>query len=284
MARTAAKTENSSATTAAGKPHVPEESIDTVLVNMQRLAGIGMLAAGIAQELASLLSVVTAASSSLRYELDGQNGGRAEAIQQYVNLIERNAHRSAQIATTLQNYGTVSAPQMAITDVDTILRDTLLLVGKQFQEEGNIHIEATLPEGSRSIVCDHNLVVQLLLNLLNNARDAMPESGGKVELTVSAVQAGEQVRLNGIELAVEPTYDRIAIVVTDNGLGIAPESGADPHETLMLGRTNAASTGLALHIAHDIVRQHHGDIWASKRNGPDEGATITVLLPLGQLS
>ena len=67
-----------------------------LLENVQRLAGIGMLTAGVSQELANLLSIVTTASISLRHELQLQDGSHDDTIQHLVNLIERNAFRIAQ--------------------------------------------------------------------------------------------------------------------------------------------------------------------------------------------
>ena len=159
-----------------------EEFVAT-LADMQRLADIGKLTAGIAQELANLLSTVSTASISLRHELQ-HHEPPDDVVQHYMTLIERNALRAGQIVEMLQGYGTADSQEMAVTDIDAILRDMMMLVERQFREESNIHIQVKTAGEMPALVCDHKGIVQLLVNLLLNARDSIQETGGVIEVEV----------------------------------------------------------------------------------------------------
>lgn len=265
---------------AIGEQNVTAGEIDLMLANAQRLAGIGILTTGIAQELADLLSVVTAAIISLRRELQLQDDSSAELTQHYMNLIERNAFRCAQIVTMLQEYGALKTQQMAVTDIATILRDTLVLVERQFREESEIHIEVTAPGMTRSIVCDHNRIIQLLVNLLNNARDSMQDSGGLIEVAVQTIEYGAADGSPAAGNGHDDTGDHIKITILDEGPGILPNLQDHLFLPFFSTRSGSNGVGLGLSIAREIVQQHNGYIRISNSKGPGKGALVTVILPV----
>ena len=251
-----------------------------LLANVQRLAGIGMLTAGIAQELANLLSIVTTASISLRHELQLQNSPPDDIIQHYMTLIERNAFRSAQIISVLQEYGAMNSLHMAITDIDTIMRDTMMLVERQFREESNIRIELNAPGETQSVICDHNRIVQLMVNLLINARDSMPDAAGSIAVKVRTAHNGDRGRSSDSAGRQDGDADRVAITVSGEGSGGAPPVKEQTTRPFFSAAPGGNGMGLGLSIAHEIVQQHNGDIWFSNSRGPAKGASVTVVLPL----
>lgn len=259
-------------------PHPPPaDQADWMMVHMQRLAAIGMLAAGAAHELANLLSVVTAATNSMQHELGKEENMHGKAIAHYVGLIERNAHRSAQIAALLQGYGTLALPQMAVTDMSAITRDLMLLLARQFQDEHQIKIALSQPAEARSIVCDHNLVVQLLANLLYHARAQVP-AGGAISLQVVHLPTGESLPFGGLALLPVADHDCFAVLIQ----GGQPPAAA-PSTAQLAGSwttTAAALHSLSLRVAQEIVDLHHGEIWLQNENGPESGARIVVKLPV----
>lgn len=265
---------------AAAEQELLEGEAGLLLANVQRLAGIGMLTAGIAQELANLLSIVTTASISLRHELQLQNSPPDNTIQHYMNLIERNAYRSARIITVLQDYGALNSLHMAITDIDTILRDTMMLVERQFREESDIRIEVNAPGETQSVICDHNRIVQLLINLLLNARDSMQDAGGSIAVKVRSTHNGAVSQSQEFAGWDEGDADRVAITIAGDGPGVslpAQEPISRPFPSVTAAGNGV---GLGLSIAYEIVQQHQGDIWFSNSRGPEEGASVTVVLPL----
>ena len=196
-----------------------------------------------------------------------------EQLLRYVEMIEQSAWRSARIVEVLRNYSYADEMQTAVTDLNMIIEDALVLVQHQFRGEFNIQIVKKLDENLKTIVLDHNRMTQVLLNLLINARDAMAPNGGTVE--IRSWQMEEQVSSsrngNGAH------QEMVAFSVSDTGSGIDPnllESIFDPFFTT---KSVGKGTGLGLFIARRIVQQHNGRIWAE--NNELGGATFTVVLP-----
>jgi signal transduction histidine kinase len=257
-----------------------EEDAELLLENMQRLAGIGTLTAGVSQELANLLSIITTASISLRHELQLLDSSSDDTVQHLTNLIERNSFRCAQIVSMLQKYGSLQAPHMAVTYIDIILRDALVLVERQFRDESNVRITVSAPGEAPSIVCDHDRVVQLLVNVLMNARDAMKESGGLIEVKVQTLDELDSAVLPDMDGSLWSGKGFVAIKVSDEGPGISPAVQQQVFKPFYSAGPGSSGIGLGLSIARQIVDRHQGLIWFSNNKGPTKGASVTILLPL----
>jgi two-component system, OmpR family, sensor histidine kinase VicK len=256
--------------------NLEEEGVATVLADMQRLASVGALTAGIAQELANLLSIVSTASISLRYELQ-QSNPPEDVVRHYLNLIERNAFRADQIVAMLQAYGASNTQKMAYTDIDTILRDMMLLVERHFREENNIHVEVMASEEAQFLICDHNRIVQLLVNLLLNARASMPETGGSIEVKVEAVHNGHSGILGGASAHVLDGAGYIAFSIIS---GEEKANGQGDFSHPVISTKSNGRSNLGLSVANEIVRQHKGSIQIFNSKDPGKGASVIVVLPV----
>jgi signal transduction histidine kinase len=257
-----------------------EGDTELLLENMQRLAGIGLLTAGVSQELANLLSIVTTAGISLRHELQMLDNPSDDTVQHLISLIERNAFRCAQIVSLLQKYGSLHELQMAVTDIDLILRDALVLVERQFRDESGIRITVTAPGEVHSIVCDHDRIVQLLVNLLMNARDAMKKTGGLIEVKVRLLHELDSDVLPELDGRWQNDRSCVAITISDEGPGISTTVQQDIFKPFFSDGSGSSGIGLGLSIAGQIVEQHQGLIWFFNNKGPAKGASVIVLLPL----
>jgi signal transduction histidine kinase len=248
--------------------------------NVQRLAGIGMLTTGIAQELANLLSIVSTASISLRHELQQHNDPTDDdVVQHYLSLIERNAFRADQIVTMLQGYGTLDSNQMVNTDVEAILRDVMMLVERQFRDECGVQVKVKVTEELPPLICDHQRIVQLLVNLLLNARDSLHEKGGLIDLFVKAHRRDHLGNGNGSKTNFVEAIDRIAFYILYEE---ATDDGEEISRVADYKKSDGNGSGLGLSIAHEIVRQHRGDIHFSNSKSPGKGTSVTVILPVGR--
>ena len=233
------------------------------LANTQRLAGIGSLTSGVAGELARMLSIVTAACLNLQASLPEESSADSSVIH-YLALIEQNAFRSAHLAQVLHNCGAGVDARPAVSDVQVILNDALTLVQHQFQREAGVQITAVPPQPPRSIICDHGAIVQLLVNLLTNARDALDPEGGVIELGC-----------HGLPTSPE----QIVFTISDHGPGIP--SGLEEQIFAPFFSTKSNSkVGLGLTIAQAIARQHHGRVTVHNNSSPASGATFIVTLPV----
>lgn len=253
------------------------DHLNESLTRAQRLAGMGTLTASIAHELNNPISIITAACANLRLDVD-DNSLSLEQLQHYVTMIEQSAWRCVRIVEVLHNYSLDGMPQIAVTDWNKIVEDSLTLVQQQFQGQFNVRIESELAPALKSIVCDHNRMTQVVINLLTNARDAMQPNGGAIQIRTWSIPAGNF--LPG-ELAGYPpelsTVDHFALSVSDSGGGIAPNVLERIFEPFFTTKLNGSGTGLGLFIARRIVEQQNGRLWAE--NNPDGGATFTVVLP-----
>lgn len=253
------------------------ERLNESLTRTQRLAGMGTLTASIAHELNNPISIITAACANLRLDVD-DNSLSLDQLQHYVAMIEQSAWRCVRIVEVLHNYSLDGMPQIAITDWNKIVEDSLTLVQQQFQGQFNVRIETDLAPSLKSIVCDHNRMTQVVINLLTNARDAMQPNGGTIQLRTWAIPAGSplpgEVAGYPSELA---TIEHFVLSVSDSGGGIAPEVLERIFEPFFTTKRNGSGTGLGLFIARRIVEQQNGRLWAE--NNPDGGATFTVVLP-----
>jgi two-component system cell cycle sensor histidine kinase/response regulator CckA len=247
-----------------------------VLADVQRLAGVGALTAGIAQELANLLSIVSTASISLRYELQ-QSDPPEDVVHHYLNLIERNAFRADQIVAMLQAYGASDTKKMALTDIDTILRDMMMLVERHFREESNILVKVMASNEPQFLICDHNRIVQLLVNLLLNARESMPGTGGSIEVKVEAAHNG-QSGIWGDTIALPLEGTRCIAISIVSGEERANGQGEITHP--VISTKPNGSNNLGLSVANEIVRQHKGNIQFSNSRDPGKGVSVIVVLPV----
>ena len=251
------------------------EKLNEALLHTQRLAGIGILTASVAHELNTPLSIIAATCSNLLHEVEENSLGMDQLLR-YVEMIEQSAWRSARIVEVLRNYSYAEEMQTAVTDLNMIIDDGLVLVEHQFRGEFNIQIVKQLDEGLKTIVLDHNRMTQVLLNLLMNARDAMASNGGTVEIRSWRTE-GEHTAVSSNGNGKGVKQEHYVFSVSDTGSGIDPALLERIFEPFFTTKNAGKGTGLGLFISKRIVDQHNGRIWAE--NNEMGGATFTVTLP-----
>ena len=254
------------------------ERFNDSLTHTQRLAGMGTLTASIAHELNNPISIITASCANLQFDIE-DNALSLERLQHYVKMMEQSAWRCVRIVEVLRNYSLDGALQMAVTNWNKIVEDSLTLVKQQFEGQFSVSIETDLAEDLKTVMCDHNRMTQVLINLLTNARDAMKETGGTIHIKTwmipsGGMMPGPNLEVYTRELAMSDYY---AVSVSDNGPGIDLDLISKIFEPFFTTKLNGTGTGLGLFIAKRIVEQHNGRLWA--QNNPQGGATFVVLLP-----
>lgn len=256
------------------------ERVNKALLHAQRLAGIGTLSASVAHELTNPISIITSTCTNLRYELEDGDLSPAQ-LARYVDMIEQSAYRCARIVEVLRSYTHNDGQNVAVTSPQAIVRDALTLVEQQFRKQANVSVETEIDEDLRSIVCDHNRITQVVVNLLLNARDAMQPAGGVVRVRFWLLDPSIDYPglLRSPADAAAP-LDYFAFSVADTGHGIDAAVMERIFEPFFTTKPNGQGTGLGLYIAQGIVAQHDGRIWAENR--PQGGATFTVVLPRRQ--
>lgn len=217
----------------------------------ERLFALGQLSAGLAHEIRNPLASIAGAAGILQRNTDLEPKN-LECLE----IITKECQRLNRLLGNFLDFARPRTPHFQQIDITPVLGSVLDLArhapGKK-QIELRTNIAAQLP----SVESDPELLKQVLLNLVMNAIQAMPDGG---EVVVSAA----------------PQHERMLIQVTDGGTGIKPENLDRIFDPFFTTKDNGS--GLGLSVAHQIVEQHGGMLTAAAN--PDRGTTFTVSLPL----
>jgi len=159
-----------------------------------------------------------------------------------------------------------------VLDLNSQVENLRTMLERLISED--ITLVTVLRPGLRSIIADPSQIEQVIMNLVVNARDAMP-TGGTIDITIEPVTLDERasLRYSGI---VAGEYVRVA--VRDTGVGIDPELQPHVFEPFFTTKAPAKGTGLGLSIIYGIVKEAGGAVTFA--TAPNEGTTFEVLLPL----
>ncbi len=228
-----------------------KKKIEEELFRATKHASIGRLAAGVSHEIGNPLASI----SSLVQELAAEDG--SDFVKGSLQTIHQHVNRIARIVRNLGDFARLYPRQKMPTSLADILQNTIELVrfDKNFRKiRIGTDIRATKP-----VRIDPDQMQQVFLNLLLNARDAMPEGGS-------------------LDIAVRPADGRVELVFSDTGQGIAPDVKDKVFDPFFTTKGPARGTGLGLSICYSIVKDHGGTIEVD--SAEDKGTTFTITLPV----
>jgi PAS domain S-box-containing protein len=220
----------------------------------EKMASIGLLAAGVAHEVNTPL---TGISSFTQMLLEGADPADPRTV--LLEKIERQTFRAAKIVNGLLNLsrpGTASNERVEV-DLNAVIMDVFSLLEHQF-EVGSVKVRRELSPVPVTVLGIEHQLQQVFLNLFLNARDAMP-SGGWLSVAT---------RLDG---------DRVIAEIADTGSGIPSEQIARIYDPFFTTKAIGRGTGLGLSITYGIVREHDGTILCDSAVG--QGTRFTMALP-----
>jgi PAS domain S-box-containing protein len=219
----------------------------------ETLAALGTLSAGIAHEINNPIGIL-----SSRLELMEARPGLPPELREDLRMLRRNVERVSRIIRSLLSAARQSPMEWRAVDLNTVVEESLMLVGKQLSKD-RIQVVTQLDASLPTVRGQPHALQQVLMNLLVNARDAMPE-GGTVRIETAPVIGPEE----GVRL-----------VVADTGPGIPAD--VLPQISEPFYTTKAAGTGLGLPLSYTIVREHGGRIEVDSAAG--RGTTFIITLP-----
>jgi two-component system NtrC family sensor kinase len=223
------------------------------LIQSTKLAAIGELAANIAHEINNPLTSVLGFASYLAEQVPPGQPWREE-----LDLIQEEAGRARDIVRDLLHFSRQREFIPQVTDLNTVLEQTLGMVRRQGALE-SITLREEYASGLAPVEIDVPRIKQVFLNLINNAVYVMKERGGSLTIRSSA---------NG---------DTIQVEVIDTGTGIAPEHIHRIFEPFFTTKPEVSGTGLGLSVSLGIVESHGGSIEVQSELG--KGSTFTIKLP-----
>nr|WP_255683010.1 PAS domain S-box protein [Dyella sp. 2HG41-7] len=241
--------------------------METQLRQSQKMEALGQLTGGIAHDFNNILQAISASLEVV--EMIGEREGFNSAdkhIQNALSSVRRAAgltHRLLAFARRQALAPKAVAVNGLITGMSELLRHS---IGE------NIALDLTLPDDAWTAHCDTNQLENAILNLVINARDAMPH-GGRLRIAVANVDGTDPAALG----VLEPNRTFVRITVSDNGSGMPPhvkERAFDPFYTT---KSVGQGTGLGLSMVYGFARQSGGHCAIESELG--EGTCITVLLP-----
>ena len=234
------------------------------LVQSDRLATLGQLAASVAHEINNPISGVLNLSMLLeRLMAKGEYPpGREAEFRKYLSLISTETARVGRIVSDLLAFSRRSKPQRAPADLNKLVRTTLGLADhklKLISAEVVLDLQESLP----LVECDSSQIQQVILNLVLNGAQAMqPRGGGKLTIRTSVL----------------PDKENVELCVQDTGEGIAPENLSKIFDPFFTTKAEGKGVGLGLAVLYGIVKAHEGEVEVtSQRN---EGTTFAVTLPI----
>ena len=241
--------------------------LEDQLRQAQKLEAVSRLAGGIAHDFNNLLASIRGNAVLIGHQLDA-----AAAPQAEVNEILSAADRAAGLTRQLLAFSRKQVLQPTLIDLNGVVlsvsRMARRLMGSQ------IRVDEQLGTGLPQVQADPATLEQVLLNLVVNARDAMP-AGGLIRITTDTevLEAGSRAIA---ETGLEPgPYVRVS--VQDNGVGMDPATQARIFEPFFSTREPGRGTGLGLSTVYGILRQTGGAITVT--SVPQQGATFVVYLP-----
>ncbi len=229
---------------------------EATLRKNEQLTTLGLLAAEIAHEIRNPLTVLKLLFSTLRLDYPEGDPRRTD-----VRVITEKLDQLEAIVSRVLNIAKAPSSLHSRWNVSEIIEDTLVLIRLKLTQ-GKIHLHYEPPTQTRVVDVHKGQLQQVLLNILLNATQAMP-NGGAITVTTDVETPPEGGKL-------------LCINVADTGPGIPPEMRDRIFDSFLSGRPDG--TGLGLAIAKRILASHHGDL-ELRGTGP-EGTTMTILLPL----
>ena len=232
-------------------------TLETQLAQADKLSSIGLLAAGVAHEINTPLAVISSYAQMLSKQMRGD-----ARLGPVLDKITQQSFRAAEIANGLLNFSRTSTTEFRSTDLNQVIRDTLSLLEHQFKT-AQIEVDLDLADDLPAIHGNPGKLQQVFLNLLLNAKEAMP-GGGNLRVATLA---------NG----------HVEAVISDTGSGIAPENMKRIYDPFFTTKTmpkpgDRRGTGLGLSVSYGIIQEHAGKIQVESAVGA--GTTFHLEFPL----
>jgi two-component system cell cycle sensor histidine kinase/response regulator CckA len=232
----------------------------------QKMEAIGRLAGGIAHDFNNFLTVIKGYSQLSLHELKEEN-----PLKGNLEEINRASEKAADLTRQLLSFSRSQMMEMKVIDLNTILRNLNKMLHRVIGDD--VELINFLADDLGRIKADPGQIEQVIMNLVINAKDAMP-SGGKLAIETANVELDETYARSRI--GVKPGR-YVMLLVSDTGMGMAPEVKKRAFEPFFTTKEKDKGTGLGLSTVYGIVKQSGGDIWVYSE--PGYGTTFKIYFP-----
>jgi two-component system, cell cycle sensor histidine kinase and response regulator CckA len=238
---------------------------EQLLLRAQKMDAIGRLAGGVAHDFNNLLTTIQG-----HVELLITDVGEDSAIGAELTEVREAAARATSLTRQLLAFSRRQVLQPRVLDLNAVIRDMERMLRRVIGE--NVTLTLALAEDTGCVRADPAQIEQVLLNLVVNARDAMPR-GGSVRIST----ARREFTANDASGADQPAGSYVVLQVQDAGMGMTSQVAAQAFEPFFTTKGPGGGTGLGLSTVYGIVRQSGGHVWL--RSQPGVGTDLIVALP-----
>jgi two-component system cell cycle sensor histidine kinase/response regulator CckA len=239
--------------------------LEQQLRRLQKIEAVGRLAGGVAHDFNNLLMAISSYAELLQLRIPQQ-----DQLRKYLDEIVRVVDRGAALTQGLLAFGRKQVVSPRVLDLNTVIRDQLKILRRLVPE--NIELKFTPGSELGHVKADPNQIEQVVMNLVINARDAMPDGG---HILIDTENSGLDVEDQSSN--TPGNTPSVMIVVSDSGCGMDAFTKAQIFEPFFTTKEQGKGTGLGLAIVGDIVKQSGGRVFLQSEVGL--GTTFKIYLP-----
>lgn len=232
----------------------------------QKMEAVGRLAGGVAHDFNNLLGVVIGYCDISQDHLDPSH-----LVSKHLEQIRKSADRATSLTRQLLAFSRQQVLQPRILDLNAVVYNISKMLYRMIGEDVKLRFSPTVPLGS--VKADLGQLEQVLMNLVINSRDAMPQ-GGQIFLETANVTVDENYVRQHSGVAIG---EYVMLSVSDTGCGMDQKTKARIFEPFFTTKASGEGTGLGLSVVYGIVKQSGGNIWVYSE--VDKGTTFKLYLP-----
>ena len=246
-----------------------QQKLKEQIYHIQKLDSVGKLAGGIAHDFNNKLMAIMGYAELAEMEIPAGNPAK-----DYVRKILESSVKAKELTQSLLAFSRRQPVNLSPVNLNSILCNTEYMLLKII---GNtIDCRFALTDNDIKVLADSDKIEHVLVNLINNAVDAMPDGGSLTIGTDTVVLDSKSANVHGLD----KDGDYGVITVSDTGMGMDEETKAKIFEPFFTTKERGKGTGLGLPIVYGIVKQHHGHIEVISE--PNKGATFRIYLPISE--
>ena len=243
-----------------------QKKLEAQFLQAQKMEAVGRLAGGVAHDFNNLLTVISSNSQLALMETK-----ECDPLREKFESIQKASEKAANLTRQLLAFSRRQVVEMKVIDLNVTLQDLEKMLRRVIGED--IELTFLLDKNLGRLKVDSGQIEQAILNLIVNARDAMP-AGGKITVETCNVDLGKEYTLTHME--INPGR-YVMLSISDTGTGMKPEIRERIFEPFFTTKEKGKGTGLGLSTVYGVVKQNGGNVWVYSE--PGQGTTFKIYLP-----